>query len=58
MDYSQLGETEKAAKTFREFQEQRPDWTVEKERQTLSYRHSVDEEHWLAGVRKAGLPEQ
>ena len=56
-NYAQLGEAEKAAKALKRFQKQRPDWTLEKERKTLSYRHREDEDHWLAGVRKAGLPE-
>jgi TolB-like protein len=56
-NYAQLGESEEAADALKRFQQKRPDWTVEKERQTLSYRHREDEEHWLAGVRKAGLPE-
>ncbi len=56
-NYAQLGESERAAEALKRFQQKRPDWTVEKERHTLSYRHREDEEHWLAGVRKAGLPE-
>lgn len=56
-NYAQLGESERAAEALKRFQQKRSDWTVEKERQTLSYRHREDEEHWLAGVRKAGLPE-
>jgi TolB-like protein len=56
-NYAQLGESEGAVEALKRFQQKRPDWTVEKERQTLSYRHREDEEHWLAGVRKAGLPE-
>ena len=56
-NYAQLAESERAAEALNQFQHKRPDWTVEKERQTLSYRHREDEEHWLAGVRKAGLPE-
>jgi TolB-like protein/class 3 adenylate cyclase/Tfp pilus assembly protein PilF len=56
-NHAQLGESKSAAAALSKFLRKRPDWTVNKERQTLSYRHSEDEEHWLAGVRLAGLPE-
>jgi TolB-like protein len=56
-NYANLGEASKAADELRHFLQRRPDWTVEKERKTLSYLHAKDEEHWLAGVRKAGLAE-
>ena len=56
-NHAQLGEAEKAAAALTSFLQKRLDWTVEKERQTLSYRDPEDEEHWLAGVRMAGLPE-
>ena len=57
-NHAQLGEAESAAAAIKEFLRKRPDWTLEKERQTLSYRNSEDEEHWLAGARLAGLPER
>ncbi len=57
-NHAQLGEAENAAATLKDFLQKRPDWTVEKERQTLSYRNPEDEEHWLAGARMAGLPER
>ena len=57
-NYAQLGESEKAAAALKDFLQKRPDWTVEKERQKLSYRNPEDEEHWLAGARMAGLPER
>ncbi len=57
-NHAQLGEAEKAAAALRDFLQKRPDWTVKKERQTLSYRDPGDEEHWLAGARMAGLPER
>jgi tetratricopeptide (TPR) repeat protein len=57
-NYANLGEASKAADELRHFLQRRPDWTVEKERKTLSYLHAKDEEHWLAGVRKAGLAER
>ncbi len=57
-NHAQLGETEQAAAALQKFLQKRPDWTEEKERQTLSYRDPEDEEHWLAGARMAGLPER
>jgi TolB-like protein/predicted GIY-YIG superfamily endonuclease len=57
-NHAQLGEAESAAAALKQFLQKRPDWTLEKERQTLSYRNSEDEEHWLAGARMAGLPER
>ena len=56
-NYANLHEDSKAAEELTQFLQRRPDWTVEKERNTLSYLHSKDEEHWLAGIRKAGLAE-
>ena len=40
------------------FRETRPNWTVEKERRSVCFLDIDDEEHWLAGVRLAGLPEE
>lgn len=57
VNYTQLGESDKAVEALKRFQQKRPDWTIEKERKTLSYRYREDEEHWLTGLRKAGLPE-
>jgi TolB-like protein len=56
-NHAQLGAAESAAAALKTFLQKRADWTVEKERQTLSYRHAEDETHWLTGVRLAGLPE-
>jgi adenylate cyclase len=56
-NYAQLGNVKQAEAVLSRFRHERPDWTVEHERQTLSYRHDEDYEHWLDGVRKAGLPE-
>jgi TolB-like protein len=56
-NHARLGDIEKATTALKTFLQKRPDWTLEKERQTLSYRHPKDEEHWLNGVRMAGLPE-
>ncbi len=57
-NHAQLGDAGEAAAALKNFLQKRPDWTVEKERQTLSYRNPEDEEHWLAGTRLAGLPER
>ncbi|MCH8150042.1 MAG: hypothetical protein IH987_19025, partial [Planctomycetes bacterium] len=50
--------TEQAATAMKLFLEKRSDWTVEKERRKVSFKNSEDEEHWIDGVRKAGLPER
>jgi TolB-like protein len=57
-NYANLDENSMATEELTQFLQRRPDWTVEKERNTLSYLHAKDEEHWLAGIRKAGLPER
>jgi hypothetical protein len=36
---------------------QRPSWTIAKERQKSPFRNEDDAEHWLDGLRKAGLPD-
>jgi TolB-like protein/cytochrome c-type biogenesis protein CcmH/NrfG len=41
-----------------DFLMRRPDWTIAKERRSVSYRNRVDELHWLDGLRMAGLPEE
>ncbi len=51
------GEAEAAAMEMKAFRELWPHWTVEAERQSVRFRDPADEEHWLAGVRLAGLPE-
>lgn len=57
-NYAALGSTAAAERQLQRFLEHRPDWTVEKERKTLSYLDEKDEAHWLTGVREAGLPER
>ncbi len=57
-NHAQLGDNERAAAALSRFLQKRPDWTLEKERQTLTYRDPEDKEHWLDGVRSAGLPER
>lgn len=55
--YAQLGDDQSAQMFMRKFINQRPDWTIEKEIATTTYRNHQDKEHWLQGIRKAGLPE-
>jgi TolB-like protein/Tfp pilus assembly protein PilF len=57
-NHANLGATSAAALELQRFLQRRPDWTVEKERKTLSYLHAKDEEHWLTAIRNAGLPER
>lgn len=46
-----------AAERHREnFMARRPDWTVDKERSTIYFELPADREHWLAGLRLAGVP--
>ena len=55
--YAQRGDLETAGAKMARFREQRPDWTLERERQTLAFKRREDEEHWIDGLRKAGLPD-
>ena len=50
--------TEQAAMAMNRFLEKRPDWIVEKERKKVSFKNPEDEEHWINGIRMAGLPER
>jgi hypothetical protein len=34
-----------------------PDWTAEKERKYRVFKEERDANHWLDGLRSAGLPE-
>ncbi len=40
-----------------DFKKRRPDWSIERERSTISFRRSDDESHWLDGLRAIGLEE-
>jgi TolB-like protein/Tfp pilus assembly protein PilF len=57
-NHAKLGADDDAARHLRRFLQRRPDWTVEMESKTLSYLNAEDEEHWLTGIRQAGLPER
>ena len=39
-----------------EFLLRRPDWTVERERSTVHFEQLTDREHWVNGLRLAGVP--
>jgi len=36
----------------------RPDWDLEKELNSVVFKDPADRDHWIEGVRKAGLPER
>lgn len=54
--YAQLGEMKQAAAEMAIFRAGEPEWTLEKSRR-YHYADPKDREHWLDGLRKAGLPE-
>jgi TolB-like protein/class 3 adenylate cyclase len=54
---ARLGQTKETAAEMKRFRKARPGWTVASERQSVRFRDPADEEHWLQGVRMAGLPE-
>jgi hypothetical protein len=51
------GKAKPAAGELKAFRDSRPEWTVETERRSVRFHDAADEEHWLEGVRLAGLPE-
>lgn len=53
----QLGRTEEASDVMRKYLEQVPHMTVARLRKRLFWKRSGDVEHFLDGMRKAGLPE-
>lgn len=46
-----------AAEFLARFRANRPDWTIAIERTKRAFRRDEDLEHWLTGLRLAGLPE-
>ena len=54
--YAQLGQNDDAAEQARKILELDPHFSIEKLVSTLSYRDRADLEHYLDGLRKAGLP--
>jgi adenylate cyclase len=55
--YAELGRTEDAGWAVDELLLNNPDLSLASERETNLYRYESDLEHWLAALRKAGLPE-
>lgn len=54
---AQLGHTAQARDTMKRFLEGKPGWSIEKEHESLSFKQRDHEEHWLDGLRRAGMPE-
>jgi TolB-like protein/class 3 adenylate cyclase/Flp pilus assembly protein TadD len=55
--YAQLGELDAARSEMAEFTKSDPDWSVEKSA-GYYYKYDSDRQHWLDGLRKAGLKER
>jgi len=56
-NYAQLGKPKLASAQIYKVLAIRPDWTITKEREAEFFRDQQGEDHWLDGLRKAGLPE-
>lgn len=54
---SSARETAAAEWFMRDFLESNPGWTAARERERLIFRNAADEDHWLDGLRRAGLPD-
>lgn len=48
----------KAQEKIHEFLARRQQWTVDREKRSFNFLRLEDEQHWLDGLKKAGLPEQ
>ena len=55
--YAQLGRLEEARAQATELQKLDPDFSIATFAETQSYKDPVDLDHYLEGLRKAGLPE-
>jgi hypothetical protein len=53
--YAQLGQLDKARERAAEVLRMKPNFHLLS--QTLHHKNPADAEHWLEGMRKAGLPE-
>ncbi|WP_203423276.1 tetratricopeptide repeat protein [Sinorhizobium sp. BG8] len=54
---AQLGKLDEARAAMAEFSQNDPDWSLEKSA-AFHYRNDSDRQHWLDGLRKAGLKER
>jgi adenylate cyclase len=55
--YAQLGKDQEAAEQTAKILELEPEFSIRRISKTLSYRNPADLEHYLDGLRQAGLPE-
>jgi len=55
--YARRGDGARAAEHVRCFAAIEPDWTLERERQSVAFKHPADWSHWIEGLRLAGLPD-
>jgi adenylate cyclase len=56
--YAQLGQDKEARAEAAEVLRLQPDYTIAgTSRKFIPFKHSRDEEHYVDGLRKAGLPE-
>jgi len=56
-DHARLGEGDHAARWMRSFLGKLPDWTMTKEAESSNFWDDRDRQHWMEGVRLAGLPD-
>ncbi|HTO82792.1 MAG TPA: hypothetical protein VMQ73_11185 [Methylomirabilota bacterium] len=54
--HAQKKDYKSAAYYLQRFQQGRPKWTVEDERRSTPFSNPADLDHWIDGVKKAGLP--
>lgn len=54
---AQLGQSRLASAEIVAYKQDWPAWTISKEREAEYFRDPQSEAHWLAGLRKAGLPD-
>ena len=54
---AQLDRLDEARDSLTKFLELSPDYTIGRARHAMPFRHQADLEHYIDGLRKAGLPE-